>query len=878
MIDSASADVKMSSKEFARTSLRKGFLPIQCRGKIPCDEGWRASGYRPTEAEIDTWREDCNGGVRLGVQPDVSQLIAIDSDTTDAFFATFVRSCDVIRKYIDRGAVPRHSGGNKFAIPVRLPASDTPLTKRVSPQYLEPTKHKEYLALVEQQSTVTAGLQARIRELETPIEVEVEAWCPAFDPDEKYPDEAPIPKSDPRWREYEEQLAEYEANPTVKRMRRPCDLSEENREELRRLKKRLKDEKDVVGAFVKKNKQQIEILAEGQQAIFYGIHPESKRRYQGGEAILNGVVDGKPEDIDALLAQVAEWADLMGYVPITRVSSFAGSGGGGEAAPGDPNGWCASALDYLDNDLDWDGWNRLGLALAHGFAHDPETGRELFHRFSAKSWKYDCDETDEMWDGLKPNGSRGIGSIIWEAKQRGWVPPPPPRPERDPTADFDPLNIPPPSLLTELDVAKYFVDSNRHRFRFDHTHGAWFVWAGSHWRRDDTKVVLRWACDLIEELTKDDTEGKLKSAKRRKSFAMGVEGVAQTDQSVAMTSDKWDPDEFLLGTPGGVVDLRTGVLSPAEPKHLITRRTAVAPADAAHCPRWQQFLMETFNGDEAVIAFVQRWTGYCLTGSTREQKLVFGRGDGGNGKGVLLNTTSGILHDYAKTAAPGVFAEAKFDAHPTELAMLQGARFVASSETEDGRQWAEARIKSLTGGDPITARFMRQDHFTFRPQFKIAVIGNSQPGLRQVSDAMTRRLLVVPFDCKPDNVDLDLEEHLKAEWSGILRWAIDGCLLWWDSGLCVPPAIHAATAEYFDSQDTFKEWFEEKCEVGGGDGSFLSADELNRSYGRFCEDRAEKPMTRTSLGRKLGKTLKQKTFRGVRGYSGVSWTVSDASL
>jgi len=190
-----------------------------------------------------------------------------------------------------------------------------------------------------------------------------------------------------------------------------------------------------------------------------------------------------------------------------------------------------------------------------------------------------------------------------------------------------------------------------------------------------------------------------------------------------------------------------------------------------------------------------------LTGDTREHALVFVFGPGGNGKSVAVNVQVGIMGDYATTAAMDVFIASAGDRHPADLAMLRGSRLVTASETEEGRQWAESRIKQLTGGDRITARFMRQDFFTFLPSFKLQIIGNHKPGLRNIDDAARRRFNLVPFVQTPAVPDRQLEEKLKAEWPGILRWMVDGCLAWQRDGLVRPASITTATEAYFADQD-----------------------------------------------------------------------------
>jgi putative DNA primase/helicase len=226
------------------------------------------------------------------------------------------------------------------------------------------------------------------------------------------------------------------------------------------------------------------------------------------------------------------------------------------------------------------------------------------------------------------------------------------------------------------------------------------------------------------------------------------------------------------------------------------------------------FLDDVTAGDRDLQAFLERLAGYSLTGSTREHALAFLYGTGGNGKSVFLNALSDIMGDYHKAAPIETFTASNSDRHPTELAMLRGGRLVTAVETEEGRRWAESRIKSLTGGDAISARFMRQDFFEFTPQFKLLIAGNHKPGLRSVDEAIRRRFHLVPFTVTipADQRDPNLSERLKLEWPGILQWMIDGCLEWQREGLCPPEAVSKATAHYLESQDAIAAWLDDACE------------------------------------------------------------------
>jgi len=205
---------------------------------------------------------------------------------------------------------------------------------------------------------------------------------------------------------------------------------------------------------------------------------------------------------------------------------------------------------------------------------------------------------------------------------------------------------------------------------------------------------------------------------------------------------------------------------------------------SAHVPATARVGRLTSTADAELVAYLQRVLGYALTGVTTEHALFFCYGTGANGKGVTINTAAGILKDYAQTASVETFTASHTDRHSTELAALRGARLVTVAETEEGRRWAESRIKTLTGGDSIRARFMRQDEFEFIPQLKLLISGNHKPGLRSVDEAIRRRFHLIPFTITlpSEERDPELAEKLKAEWPAILGWMVEGCLAWQREG------------------------------------------------------------------------------------------------
>jgi putative DNA primase/helicase len=367
----------------------------------------------------------------------------------------------------------------------------------------------------------------------------------------------------------------------------------------------------------------------------------------------------------------------------------------------------------------------------------------------------------------------------------------------------------PNDIVTEDSAALRFVERRGQDLRYCHSTGKWYRWNTAFWVIDQTRVAFQWARELARELAEDQDERK-RYITNKTSFASGVESFAKVDPRCAVTIAYWDANPWLLGTPDGTVELQTGKVRPSIRDDGITKSTSVAPGDSG-CPSWLRFLAETTGDDGELIRFLQQWCGYGLTGLTREHALVFVYGPGGNGKSVFLNVVTSVLKDYASTSAMDTFTASQSDKHPTDLAMLRGARMVTASETEEGRAWAESRIKQMTGGDPITARFMRQDFFTFIPQFKLTIVGNHKPVLKNVDEAARRRFLIVPFERKPAIPDRVLEQKLMAEAPGILQWMIEGCLDWQANGLVKPASVLAATEEYFSDQDLFAHWLAEEC-------------------------------------------------------------------
>jgi putative DNA primase/helicase len=425
---------------------------------------------------------------------------------------------------------------------------------------------------------------------------------------------------------------------------------------------------------------------------------------------------------------------------------------------------------------------------------------------------------------------------------------------------------------SEDGMALAFAEKYGDELRYVAIWGRWLHYTGTRWHYDDTLHVFDRVRALCREIALECEKSKANASAKT---VAAVERLARSDRRLAATSAQWDAEPWLLNTAGGTFDLRTGDSQSPTHTDYLTRQTAcvAAPAPAPH-PLWTAFLQRVTNDDSELQQFLQRYVGYCLSGLTTEHRFVFAYGTGANGKGTFVKTVAGILGDYATAADMGTFIATNNERHPTDLAKLAGARLVVAQETERGRRWDESKIKNLTGGDTISARFMRQDFFDFVPSFKLLIAGNHKPRMSSVDEAMRRRLLLVPFTVQIPAGERDpkLPDKLKAEWPAILRWCLNGCLEWQRMGLAPPKSVCEATESYFADQDTLGQWLDD-CTEDGGPLAFTRIKDLFASWKDWCEARNYKPGTTMALSDMLtdrGFVRKREGHTGQRGFAGLA--------
>ena len=393
---------------------------------------------------------------------------------------------------------------------------------------------------------------------------------------------------------------------------------------------------------------------------------------------------------------------------------------------------------------------------------------------------------------------------------------------RKPDED-DALALPPE--YSEDSLALQFTDRYHETMLYCGSWGKWLHWDGREWKQDDTFLAL----DLARKVARDGADevqksGSLGEEKRnrmataitsRRTIA-NIEAIAKTDRRHVVIPSQFDSDPWILNTPDGVVNLRTGQLRPVRRDDFVSKMTAVGPRNEV--PEiWLNYLKDATNGDEELEGYLKRVAGYCLTGSIAEHAFFFCYGTGGNGKGIYKDMLDWMLHSYARAANIDTFTDTRFTRHSAEIAYFQGARLVTSTEPPEGARWAEGRIKAMTGGDPITAEFKHQNPFTFAPLFKLLFTGNFKPQLKSVDEAIRRRLYLIPFEYKVplEKKDLDLPEKLRDPEvaGGILHWMIEGCMEWQETMLQPPQRVIYATSEYLESEDRIGRFLDDHVEV-----------------------------------------------------------------
>lgn len=436
-----------------------------------------------------------------------------------------------------------------------------------------------------------------------------------------------------------------------------------------------------------------------------------------------------------------------------------------------------------------------------------------------------------------------------------------------------------PDTFTDDGNALLFADTFNTRIRYVPQRGSWLTWDGHRWAWDEAGRTVELARALVRNLNVSVFEEDLqKAAHRHKNGSLSrnkltaMVGLAQSDQRLAVPVTALDAAPRHLNTPGGIVSLTDGSIAPSDPAALHTRSTSVAPDPTLPTPRWTAFLADTFGGDPEMVGFVQRLAGYSASADTGTHVFPFLHGPGGNGKSVLMDVLRHLLGDYAAPAPAGFLMVGRQE-HSEELARLQGLRMVVASEINPDARFDEAKLKELTGGDTLTARYMHQSFFSFEPTHHLWLMGNHQPRVKSGGDSFWRRLRLLPFQYKvPEAKKIDgLADLLLAEEGpGILAWIIAGAIDHFARGLREPESVKAATAAYAAEEDHIGRFLEDCCTRGPVAQVRTETGRVRAAYEAWCHSEGEQPMDARTFGRELkARGIVRKPSSGKYFYAGL---------
>jgi len=624
--------------------------------------------------------------------------------------------------------------------------------------------------------------------------------------------------------------------------------------------------------WIKHNKKQhlVEMLGQGQQYVVSGIHPATNEPYKWDRELPEpaALTTISKDMVEAFLGRLEAEIEFLGC-------EFEREGSGALATDSSlveqatlraPSlKALAEAVASIPNDAPgYEEYVTMGIAIKAAGQSDSVRALEVFQEWAAR-WENGVNDPSNVardWARMRSPYRIGWEWIANRARRYGY---------NDAAEEFEVTEEPPaappvsggPVEYSDRAMANRLIAEHGHEIKFCDALGGWLVWEGANWAKDETLKIHDWTGKILsqasaEVLARPDFSAtkadRLSTQLASNGVRSAVVNYARADRRVAASVSDFDADPWVLNTPGGVVDLRSGEMRERVPGEALMACTAATPNFSRRPMRWLEFLAEVTAGDRSMIDFLQVWCGYNLTGLTIEQKFAFLYGPGGNGKSVFVNTLAAVLGSYAGKAAMETFTASNNERHPTELASLRGLRMVYASETADGKRWNESRLKEITGGEPITARMMHKDFFTYSPLFKLMFLGNTRPELRSIDEGIKRRLLLVPFTVKPSKPDPFLTEKLREEFDAILGWMIEGAIMWQSVGLIAPESVTAATAEYFEDEDAIGRWMKERCYANEAS-TALTAD-LYDDWREWCGESGE----HSGSQKKFSMALRSRSF------------------
>lgn len=615
----------------------------------------------------------------------------------------------------------------------------------------------------------------------------------------------------------------------------------------------------------------VEVLAAGQQYVVAGRHPSGSEYRWERFLPAADLPEMRPEQLTSILDEIQDELTTWGF----ECSRHRGGHTPCHVDQDDLRGSAEAveqAVRLLPNTAashpHRDDYLRVGYAIRAALPDEPERAFAIWLEWALR-WELGGNTEESCradWERMQGPYRIGASWLFDAARQYGY---------NDAADEFEvlPAPAPPPEqgepqsevAHSEMWLAERLVAEYGEHLRYCAEQSRWYAYDNTRWNSSPV-AVNRYAARLLNDVanrlarTGVDAAERTRNMKKAATLASArtagaVITLARADRRVQASPGDFNPNPDLLGVPGGVVDLRTGRVTGAHPSMMITFSTAVSPVSGP-APKWTRFVEEMTGGDRLLEGYLQRLAGYAFTGRVDEQIFAYFWGEGRNGKGTFINALFNVAGSYAKAAQMETFMASDRERHPQDLAALCGARLVTAQETRVGRAWDEVRVKQATGGDPITARRLYEDEFTFNPGFKLFFSGNSRPRLAAADFAMMRRIHLIPCAHQPKVVNPQLAGELKAEYPQILAWALEGAREWYEIGLCPPDLVLDASREYVEEEDSLGRWISECCERTGE----ASSADLWSSWVVWCDQAGQGAGTQTSFGRRLA----DKRFERIR--------------
>lgn len=429
--------------------------------------------------------------------------------------------------------------------------------------------------------------------------------------------------------------------------------------------------------------------------------------------------------------------------------------------------------------------------------------------------------------------------------------------------------------------AERFIDRYGNLYKYSYIANKFYIYDGMKWKVDDKGSIRKLIDEMIESIknekvlhSEDVTEEEAREVfqkyyKKTRGTQAKKNIMNELMHRRPATPDDFDRDDMLINVANGYIDLTSRELYKHDINKMFSQITNTDYTEKMQPAVWLDFLNDIFAGDKNVIRYIQKALGYSLTGSTREQIMFILFGKGRNGKSIFVEVISEILGDYSNNMQAKSLMVKKNDNVNTDIARLSKARFVTSSEPNEGFRFDEGLIKQLTGGDKVTARFLYAEEFEYTPKFKIWVSTNHKPIIRGTDDGIWRRLVLIPFDVQipEEKVDKDLKYKLLREAPAILNWMAEGAYMWMQEGLEMSDKLKAASKAYRTEMDVIEQFIEDECKRV--DDGRVKANELYSVYKNWANENNAYKMSNKDFGQKMKEKFKSKRMNTGMYYLGL---------